>query len=430
MDYGKATECLNSGNVFRQLSCLIAASSFLQEYTPTDSFYCALIENGLASEDDLVREVAFRCIFVLYGQQSYRWADVRAAVMQEMSTADRPKSVRAALSVLNRISLREQLLFLGSKEGISAVISSCTSDNLDTRAACVTALTPLLVDLWMHLDGGLNPEGVIQELSSGDAKRFAMDFKDMCLALFKQFTSGLLGKSDLAGRLSSSSTDVEHPGCLTSYFSAIGHLLSRYNDGNLHVTKWVCALLGQCDPVSAAVSDRADKAGAAALYPLVKIVVPRLCSDPYLLISKWENICMSTDFVSGGVTSDAAMLGATSCLSGLFIAICHSLPWTSSDEVKLATGLPPIMEFDAGTHNAGDAIAAESASSRQGDPKYLDAVALINEWVTVHLAGLLKSPFPDVFMTSMQAIMELTHHPSFTYARYKVMVHLSFCARL
>ena len=120
------------------------------------------------------------------------------------------------------------------------------------------------------------------------------------------------------------------------------------------------------------------------------------------------------------MTSGTAVLAASACVSGLFIAVAHSLPHSTSGDVRLVTGLPPIMEFDMGAHSASDAIVAESGSSRQGAVSYLNAVSLIEEWLTMHLTALLQSPYPDVVVASIQASLELAQHPAFAYARYQV----------
>ena len=419
------TELLNSGNVPKQLSALLSISTYVQSYTTSEEFWAALIENGLGSENDHIREAAFKCVYAMYLRQFSHWTDIQTAVMSEISTADHPKPLRAALAIFNIIPKNELLLFFGSKEGSASILSGCTSENLNIRAACVAAISPLLVDLWILLDGPLNPEGLISTESTADGKRFGLDFKDMCLSLYKQFTSGLLGKSDLSGSLGATNTnDLQHSGCIASYFSAIAALLTRYNAGNCVVDQWVDALHG-CLPASGCVvpeivERQANKQASAALYPLIKTVIPRLCSDPYLVIANWENVRMSGDFLSGGVCSDVAALGATECLNGLFIAICHNLPQSASGNMKLVTGLPPIMEFDVGVHSTNDMIAASTASSRQGEMHYLNAISLIEEWVTVHLFGLLSSPYADLVVLAIDGCLELVQHPAFVHARYQV----------
>lgn len=425
MEYGKVVDLLNSGNVPKQLSALLSISTYIQIYTPSEEFWSALIEHGLSSDNDHIREAAFRCVFAMYLRQFGHWTDVKTAIMSEISTADHPKSLRAALSIFNIIPKTELLLFFGSKEGAASILSGCTSDNLNIRAACVTTISPLLVDLWILLDGPVNPEGLIPTESTADGKRYTLDFKDLCLSLFKQFTSGLLGKSDLSGSLGTASTnDLQHPGCIASYFSAVAALLTRYNAGNCVVEKWVSALHG-CLPASGCVVPEiverlADKQASAALYPLIKTVIPRLCSDPYLIISNWENVCMSNDHLSGGLCSDVAALAATECLNGLFIAISHNLPQSTAGNVQLVTGLPAVMEFDVGVHSANEMVAASTASSRQGEMNYLNAVSLVEEWVTVHLFGLLSSPYPDIVVLAIDGCLELVQHPAFVHARYQV----------
>jgi hypothetical protein len=92
-----------------------------------------------------------------------RWPDIKAAIMTELGNAETVGPLAAAIAILHLIPPSELFLFFSSKEGIASILSCCTSDNLDMRAACVTAISPLLVDQWLLVEGqALTPEGLMK----------------------------------------------------------------------------------------------------------------------------------------------------------------------------------------------------------------------------------------------------------------------------
>ena len=143
MDPSTIAAFLRSGNAQKQIAAIIALT---QQYLaspslPTSDVLSAVIENGLNSENNELREKSFRFIFVLYDQKrSVRWNEIRSAVSTELSTAECSRCLSAAVAVLTSVEEFELLSFCCSKEGTSIIKSCCLLPDNELRRTAIIGL--------------------------------------------------------------------------------------------------------------------------------------------------------------------------------------------------------------------------------------------------------------------------------------------------
>ena len=156
-------------------------------------------------------------------------------------------------------------------------------------------------------------------------------------------------------------------------------------------------------------------------------MLPQILSDPYLLISIWNEYCRAANGLDIDSTSSSnGITRATRCVNAVMIALAHSLPPNAGREIFLTSGLSTAMSFGvAGSAGSGNALVDATQSSRAGSLSHVNCVQLIEEWISVHLASLLDFVFPDVCIEAARGCLELIQHERFSYVRAKVRLQVA-----
>jgi hypothetical protein len=336
MDYLDAATLFKSEDTQKQLEALRAVFPLLHCVTPSEDFLNCLIERGLSCEkSQLVRELSFQCVNTLYGIQVTKWSEVRAAVITEMGTAETAACLIAAIQILRRLPISDLVCFCGSKDGISVMKSCLLSDQVNIRAAAVENLGPLLLDAWIYVQSTNAVDGFISVESTSEARRFRDDISDLVIDMMKNFAQGLLGK---APGLEAGQFLVDHSHVTGAYFSVMGDLFERYCAKFDSINEWIGCILGAPLHPPPPEADPDVRSRSASLSLLMKVVLPVLLPDPYLLFTRWASLSFQAS--------------ATSCISSILYTLLHSLPSAGPSTVSSCTLLfddTPAMQFGSST---------------------------------------------------------------------------------
>jgi len=134
---------LKSKKSFKRVAALEnAAHELLNTFCP-DSILSLILEDGIGSETAVLRELSFSCIHSVYlyeGNTVRRWADVRTAILTEISSAEDPRGLAAALHILTLLRGFDLVSFFASKDVMSAMKDAIVAPEPLLRAAAVGSL--------------------------------------------------------------------------------------------------------------------------------------------------------------------------------------------------------------------------------------------------------------------------------------------------
>ena len=191
-----SSQALKSGNIGKQISAMNYIFEIVKSSAafPSQSVLGSVIESGLSSENNEIREKSFRLIQYLYiKKRSFLWNDIRATVMTELSTAECENCLSAAIAVLASVDDRELISFFCSKEGMSVVKSCCNFPQVELRRTSIVGLGNLLFRVWcLLIEEDL--EGLLRCESITDARRLKEDYCDFVGEMAVLFSDGVLGK--------------------------------------------------------------------------------------------------------------------------------------------------------------------------------------------------------------------------------------------
>lgn len=358
MDYEEAITLFRSEDTQKQLQALKILFNLIEIKQPTDEILNELIERGLSCEkSQLVRELSFQYISLLYKNKIIRWSEVRAAVITEMGTAETSSCLCAAIKILHRLPISDLILFCGSKDGISVMKSCLLSPLVEICAISIENLGPLLIDAWLYVQSINAIDGYLNVESTSEARRFRDDISDFVLDMIKNFAEGLIGK---AAGMEAGQTLHDHSKIVCSYFTVIGDLFERYCQKFDKIREWNASILGSIIPSPQPDTDTNYDSRSASLSLLIKQILPIILPDPYFLFQRAKQLQFHPS--------------AFLCISNIMLTLLHNLPsQTGPITIRLCTLVfedKPAMQF--GTPEETD----ETANSRS-KPLNISVIELI-----------------------------------------------------
>ena len=198
---------------------------------------------------------------------------------------------------MSHIKYRRNVTFVVCS--MSAIKSSCLSDDVYIRVVSIEHFAPLLLRVWCVLCSSQHfLEGVMQFESTVDCRRHQEDMVEFIVEIYKNIAAGVKGEASGAelGQELVDNTRAEGA-CL----NAMGTLLRWYNQlsnsAMRGVDSYVLALLGQLptdtndvrkcenlfDVNSAVRRDHLSGLNANSLSTLLQHILPDLLKDPYHL---------------------------------------------------------------------------------------------------------------------------------------------------
>ena len=401
LDYFASSILLRSGDVSKQLSALKTSVIPLlsNNIPPTEEVIRALIENGLTSEkSSLVRILSFKCIQILYKQKSRAfWNEVRTAILTEMGTAEDAIALGAAISTIEFITDPEKVKFVGSKDGMSAIKSCCSAQDSNIRSMSVKCLGPLLLKVWLLTESISIIEGYNRFESMVEARRMKEDIRDFIKDIMKDFAYGSIGK------LHGSETGLLFPDvrCTAlAYFHVLNETLRLYNEPNDVVGDWMKCILGINILHLSSSQLRLRARNAIAIAPLLKVILPILCTNPYVLMARCRKLSYPPEM--------------TLFIGELIITLLSENMQQCSSIVGVEMGTMVSNQFSAINDQGGTAASCEI-------PLPINIVQLASEWVMLNLSGQLASAVePNQIIPLAKHALLISHDERLVVCRRQV----------
>lgn len=396
-----AAQSLKSGNPVKQLKAIqqISDSVVMSLAFPSNEILVSIIDYGLSSENNQVRVKSFRLIQYLYvKKRTFLWAEIRDAIVAELSTAECCNCLAAAIALLGSVDDKELITFFLSKDGMSIIKSCCSLPDPELRRISFIGLGNLLLRTWQSVSYN-DIEVIISVESVADSRRVKEDFIDFSLEIISLFANGAIGKINPTPPTESSQPMED---CFSGFEGscvALSYFFNAYNSNFDQLDLWSSSLIGLSRYIS--TNDSAvRRCNAANLVPVIKQALATLLADPCAILTRWE-------------TWNAAT-ASTRLVSGMVLALLNDLPpgFSSSQPLfDVMLGATSIFSLSSD----GD----ETLSSRQGG-RPLPVLHFAEEWLLSYLSVELAGTNSSSVCAAVHEAVSMCLFPGLTSARLQV----------
>ena len=343
---------LRSSNSSLQLNGL--ASLVIGEQQALVAGVLAAVIDCLGAEHPSVRAEAYRVLELLPQAFSpLHVGDIVSAALSELSNAESPQPLRAALSFLFSLPDETLLTTCATGEGMQALrVPESLLDDDALNAVAYHGVGRVLVRVWLLLDEGIESWLSVESQSEAVRRRDAL--QDFILDYFARLSQIILSQT---------------PNC-NEYCAVLRFLfdLHRHYDDSFDWELSVSSILGLMTPTKESRSHRMlNKAKASRIAFLLQKVVPNLFAHPLVLMHQFKQHHSEDSNMRCFITHFLLVYWKSTPLDSLYSNMSYSLNTRSNDTSIFAS-------------DSSDEVLKVSLSSSS-----YDLLALSYDWIKHYL---------------------------------------------